>query len=251
MESGGNKVGVKRVVLVTGGGRGIGRAISLAFAEPGSAVVVNYRNDGPSAEATVAEARDRGAEGFSFRADVADFGKVQKLIGEAIGRYGRIDVLVNNAGGNRDGFLALMSPEDWDAVIDANLKGVFHCCRAVARHMMAERRGTIVNVSSLSGITGLPGQTNYSAAKGGVIAFTRSLAQEMARFGVRVNAVAPGLVESDVVSAMPAEQRERLLSNVPLGRVGKAEEVASVVRFLASDEASYITGEVIKVTGGI
>jgi 3-oxoacyl-[acyl-carrier protein] reductase len=251
MKSGGNKVGVERVVLVTGGGRGIGRAISLAFSEPGSAVVVNYRNDGASAEATVAEARKRGAEGYSFRADVADFGSVQAMVGEAIARYAKIDVLVNNAGGSRDGYLALMSPDDWNAVIDANLKGVFHCCRAVARHMMAERRGTIVNVSSLSGMTGVPGQTNYSAAKGGVIAFTRSLAQEMARFGVRVNAVAPGLVESDVVSAMPAEQRERLLSNVPLGRVGKAEEVASVVRFLASDEASYITGEVIKVTGGI
>jgi 3-oxoacyl-[acyl-carrier protein] reductase len=241
----------ERVVLVTGGGRGIGRAISLAFAEPGSAVVVNYRNDAASAEATVAEARKRGAEGFSFRADVADFGSVQAMVGEAIGRYGRIDVLVNNAGVNRDGFLALMSADDWDAVIDANLKGVFHCCKAVARHMMAERRGAIVNVSSLSGITGLPGQANYAAAKGGVNALTRSLAQELARFGIRVNAVAPGLIDSDMVSAVPKEQRDRLLANVPLGRLGNPEEVAAVVRFLASGEASYITGEIIKVTGGI
>jgi len=241
----------ERVILVTGGGRGIGRAISLAFAEPGSAVVVNYRNDGASAEGTVAEIRGKGGDGFSFRADVADFGSVQAMVGEAIGRYGRIDVLVNNAGVNRDGFLALMSADDWDAVIDANLKGVFHCCKAVARHMMAERRGAIVNVSSLSGITGLPGQANYAAAKGGVNALTRSLAQELARFGIRVNAVAPGLIDSDMVSAVPKEQRDRLLANVPLGRLGNPEEVAAVVRFLASGEASYITGEIIKVTGGI
>jgi len=168
-----------------------------------------------------------------------------------VSRFGRIDVLVNNAGGNRDGFLALMSPDDWNSVIDVNLKGVFHCCKAVARLMMAERRGTIVNVSSLSGITGLPGQTNYAAAKGGVNAFTRALAQELAPFGIRVNAVAPGLVETDLVSSMSPERRENLLRNIPMRRMGTPEEVAAVVRFLASDDASYLTGEIIKVTGGI
>jgi len=242
---------MNRVVLVTGGGRGIGRAISLAFAEPGTAVVVNYRNDAASAESVLSEIRAMGGEGFSFRADVSDYEAVRSMVAETIDRFGKIDVLVNNAGGNRDGFLAMMSAEDWDAVVDPNLKGVFHCCKAVSRHMMSERRGTIVNVSSLSGITGLPGQTNYSAAKGGVNAFTRALAQELARFGIRVNAVAPGLVESDAASAMPKEHRDRLIANIPLRRPGKPEEVASIVRFLASDDASYITGEIIKVTGGI
>lgn len=240
-----------RVILVTGGSRGIGRAIALAFSSPGHAVAVNYRRDADASAETVAEIRRRGAVAESFQADVAEHEQVRSMVDAVVSRFGRIDVLVNNAGGNRDGFLAMMSREDWDSVIDVNLKGVFHCCKAVARLMMAERRGTIINVSSLSGITGLPGQTNYSAAKGGVNAFTRALAQELARFGIRVNAVAPGLVESDAASAMPKDHRDRLLANIPLRRLGKPEEVAAVVRFLASDDASYITGEIIKVTGGI
>lgn len=244
-------MGTGRVVLVTGGSRGIGRAIALAFAEPGTAIVVNYRSDGAAAEGVVSEIRQKGAEGLPFRADVADYEAVRSMVEATIRQFGKIDVLVNNAGGTRDGFLAMMSADDWNAVIDANLKGVFHCCKAVSRHMMAERRGAVVNISSLSGITGLPGQANYAAAKGGVNAMTRSLAQELARFGIRVNAVAPGLVESDLASAMPAEHRDRLLANVPMRRMGKPEEVASVVRFLASEDASYITGEIIKVTGGI
>lgn len=240
-----------RVILVTGGGRGIGRAIALAFSSPGHAVAVNYRNDHDAASETVEQIRRHGAAAESFQADVADLEQVRTMIDAVVSRFGRIDVLVNNAGGNRDGFLAMMSLDDWNSVIDVNLKGVFHCCKAVVRLMMAERRGTIVNVSSLSGITGLPGQTNYAAAKGGVNAFTRALAQELAPFGIRVNAVAPGLVESDAASAMPKDHRDRLLANIPLRRLGKPEEVASIVRFLASDDASYITGEIIKVTGGI
>ena len=240
-----------RVILVTGGSRGIGRAIALAFSSPGQAVAVNYRNDHGAASETIEEIRRHGAESESFQADVADLEQVRSMTEAVVSRFGRIDVLVNNAGGNRDGFLALMSPDDWNSVIDVNLKGVFHCCKAVARLMMAERRGTIVNVSSLSGITGLPGQTNYAAAKGGVNAFTRALAQELAPFGIRVNAVAPGLVETDLVSSMSPERRENLLRNIPMRRMGTPEEVAAVVRFLASDDASYLTGEIIKVTGGI
>jgi 3-oxoacyl-[acyl-carrier protein] reductase len=240
-----------RVVLVTGGGRGIGRGISLAFAEPGSRIAVNYRSDAAAAEGVVVEARLRGAEAMAVRADVTDLDQVRSMADAVAERFGEIDVLVNNAGGGRDGLLAMMEKDDWQSVIDLNLTSVFLCCRVVARRMMAERRGAIVNVSSLSGITGLPGQTNYSAAKGGVIAFTRALAQEVARFGIRVNAVAPGLIETDMAAGMSGPDRERLLTAVPLKRMGTPEEVGRVVRFLASDEASYITGETIKVTGGI
>jgi len=241
----------ERVVLVTGGGRGIGREIAIAFAGPGTGVVVNYRADERSAGETAEAVRAAGGEALAVRADVSDPDAVRGLVDETVRRWGRIDVLVNNAGGNRDGLLAMMSLDDWNQVIDANLKSVFLCCKAVVRHMIPERRGAVVNVSSMSGISGLPGQANYAAAKGGVNALTRALAQELAPFGIRVNAVAPGLVESGAASAMRPEHRERLLANVPLRRMGKPAEVASVVRFLASDAASYITGEIVKVAGGL
>ena len=240
-----------RVVLVTGGSRGIGRSIVLAFAEPGNVVAIGYRSGEEAAAGVLAELRGRGAEGMVLQADVTDLAQVRSMVEALVSRCNRIDVLVNNVGGSRDGLLTLMDPADWDAVLDLNLKGVFHCCKVVTRHMLAERGGAIVNVSSLSGITGLPGQTNYAAAKGGVNAFTKALAQEVARFGIRVNAVAPGLVATEMVAQIPATQRERLVSRIPMGRMAHPEEIAALVKFLASDEASYITGQVIQVTGGI
>jgi len=242
---------IRRVALVTGASRGIGRAVALSFAEPGTVVVVNYRSDDTAAAGVANDVERRGGIGVPIRADVTDAGEVRNLVGEVVQRFRRIDVLVNNAGGNRDALLAMMGETEWDEVIDVNLKSVFHVTKAVARHMMTERTGAIVNVSSLSGITGLPGQANYAAAKGGVIAFTKALAQEVARFGIRVNAVAPGLVESGAVLSLPEARREQLLANVPLRRIGNPEEVASVVKFLASEGASYVTGEIIKVSGGI
>jgi 3-oxoacyl-[acyl-carrier protein] reductase len=239
------------VVLVTGGSRGIGRSIAVAFADPGAFVGINYRSEAGAAAETLAEVRRRGADGMTLQADVTDLGQVRSMVGALAARCGGIDVLVNNAGTNRDGLLAMMEPQDWDAVIDLNLKGVFHCCKVVARVLMAQRRGAIVNMSSLSGIMGLPGQTNYAAAKGGVNALTRSLAQETGRFGIRVNAVAPGLVEGEMTARIPAAQRGRLMAGIPMGRMATPDEVAAVVKFLASDAASYITGQILPVTGGI
>jgi len=240
-----------RVVLVTGASKGIGRSVALAFAEAGAVVGVNFRSDEEGAATVVGEIGRRGGTGVALQADVSDMHQVRAMVEGLLSRYNRIDVLVNNAGGNRDALLAFMSPDDWDFVLDVNLTGVFQCCKAVVRPMMTQRRGAIVNVSSLSGITGLPGQVNYAAAKGGVNALTRALAQEVARFGIRVNAVAPGLVESEIAARLPAAQREQLLSKVPLGRMATPEDVAGVVKFLASDQASYMTGQVIQVTGGI
>jgi 3-oxoacyl-[acyl-carrier protein] reductase len=240
----------QKVALVTGGSRGIGKAIVEAFVAAGYAVVINYSRSAAEAQLLMKQLSDRASVSIE-QADVSKLSDVKGMVDSVAAKYGRIDVLVNNAGIARDGFLMLMSDQDWQDVISVNLNGVFNCSKAVASHMVSQRSGSIINVSSLSGITGLAGQANYSAAKGGIISFTRALAKELAPFGIRVNAVAPGVIETEMVDAVNEKTKEGYLSAIPLKRFGKPEEVASVVRFLASDDASYITGETICITGGL
>jgi 3-oxoacyl-[acyl-carrier protein] reductase len=241
----------QKVALVTGGGRGIGRAVVEAFAGAGYAVAVNYAKSRAEAEALKAELSLNSHSVSLERADVSDHAQVKQMMDNVVSRYGRLDVLVNNAGITRDGFLMLMSQDDWGEVISTNLTGVFNCSRAATAHMIEQRSGVIINISSLSGISGLAGQTNYSAAKGGVISFTRALSKELASFGIRVNAVAPGVIETEMLEALSKRAKEGFLEAIPLKRFGSPQEVAAVVKFLASDDASYITGETICVTGGL
>jgi 3-oxoacyl-[acyl-carrier protein] reductase len=231
-----------KTALVTGGSRGIGRAVALELGRAGAAVVVGYRSGAEEAEAVASE-----ASGRAVQADVGDPDEAKRLVEEA----GDLDVLVNNAGVTRDGLIARMSDEDWRAVIDTNLGGVFHTCRAAARGMMRRRSGSIVNISSIVGLHGNPGQTNYAASKAGIIGFTKSLARELGSRGVRANVIAPGYVSSRLTDEIPDELRQAMLQNTPLGRFGEPEDIAGAVRFLCSDEASFITGEVLLVDGGL
>jgi 3-oxoacyl-[acyl-carrier protein] reductase len=227
---------------VTGGSRGIGAAIARELARAGADVTLSYLSGKEEAERI---ARDIGAR--ARQADVSDAGSAKQLVEGA----GELDILVNNAGLTRDGLIARMPDDDWRAVIDTNLGGVFHTCRAVARGMMKRRSGTIVNISSVVGLHGNPGQTNYSASKAGIIGFTKALARELGVRGVRANVVAPGYIDTRLTDAIAAELKEIMLTNTPLGRFGKSEDIAGAVRFLCSDEASFITGEVLLVDGGL
>ena len=227
---------------MTGGSRGIGRAIALELGRAGAEVVVGYRSDAEEAEAVAKEAGGRAAQ-----ADVADPDEAKRLVEEA----GDLDILVNNAGLTRDGLLARMSDEDWRDVIETNLSSVFYTCRAVTRGMMKKRAGSIVNVSSIVGLHGNWGQTNYGASKAGIIGFTKSLARELGSRNVRANVVAPGYVNTRLTDVLPEEARDAMLANTPLGRLGDPADIAGAVRFLCSDEASFITGEVLLVDGGL
>jgi 3-oxoacyl-[acyl-carrier protein] reductase len=231
-----------KTALVTGGSRGIGRAVALELGRAGASVVVGYRAETEAAEAVASEVGGRAVQ-----ADVSDPEQAKALVEEA----GEIDVLVNNAGTTRDGVLPRMPDEDWRAVLETNLSSTFFTCRAAARGMMKRRGGAIVNVSSIVGVRGNWGQTNYAASKAGIIGFTKSLARELGSRGVRANVIAPGYIKSALTDAIPDEARETMLANTPLGRLGDPENVASAVRFLVSDEASFITGEVLLVDGGL
>ena len=238
------------VALVTGASRGIGRAIAQALAAAGAQVVVNYARSSTAAEELVGQITADGGSAMALQADVSKADQVDTLIGTLLEKFGRLDILVNNAGITRDTLLLRMKPEDWQAVIDLNLTGVFLCTRAVAKTMLKQRSGRIINIASVAGQMGNPGQANYSAAKAGVIGFTKTAAKEMAPRGVTVNAVAPGFIETDMTSELP--NTEEILKFIPLGRFGKPEDIAGMVCFLAADPAAaYITGQVFNVDGGM
>jgi 3-oxoacyl-[acyl-carrier protein] reductase len=239
------------VAIVTGGTKGIGKAICLLFAEQGAKVVANYSKDVEAAENLKKEARARGLSLGLYKADVAQSDQVKAMVEETFVQYGKVDILVNNVGLVRDNFLMLMSDEDWESLVRANLTSLFYCCRIVIRKMIPQKKGKIINIASISGILGTPGQVNYAATKGGMISFTKSLARELGSFNIHVNAVAPGLIESDVVSKMPKEKVEAIIKSSSLGRIGKPEEVAQAVLFLACEHSNYITGQTIVVDGGI
>jgi 3-oxoacyl-[acyl-carrier protein] reductase len=240
-----------QVAIVTGGTKGIGKAVCLLFAQQGAKVVANFSKDVEAAEALTEEAKSRGLSLGLFKADVTQPDQVKEMVEETFAQYGKIDILVNNVGFVRDNFLMLMSDEDWDSLLRANLTSLFYCCRVVIRKMIPQKKGKIINISSISGIMGTSGQTNYAATKGGMISFTKSLARELGSFNIHVNAVAPGLIESEVVSKMPKEKVAAIVKSSSLGRIGKPEEVARAVLFLASDQSDYITGQTIIVDGGI
>jgi len=240
-----------QVAIVTGGTKGIGKAICLLFAEQGAKVVANFSKDAKAAEDLKREAESKGLSLGLFKADATQFDQVKEMVEKTFAQHGKIDILVNNVGLVRDNFLMLMSDEDWESLVKTNLTSLFYCCRIVTRKMIPQRKGKIINISSISGILGTPGQVNYAATKGGMISFTKSLARELGPFNIHVNAVAPGLVESEVVSRMPKEKVEAIVKSSSLGRIGKPEDIAQAVLFLASEHSNYITGQTIVVDGGI
>ncbi len=240
-----------KVAVITGAGRGIGRAIALQFAQYGSKVVVNYRNSLAQIEELLTSIQNSGGEAIAIQADVSREEEARKLIEEAVKHYGRVDVLVNNAGITKDNLLMRMSEADFDHVIDVNLKGTFFCMKHAATVMLKQKQGKIINISSVVGLTGNIGQTNYAASKAGVIGMTKSVARELAPRGITVNAVAPGFIETDMTDKLPDKYKEATVAAIPLKRYGIASEVAGAVSFLASEAANYITGQVLQVDGGL
>ncbi len=239
-----------KIAVVTGASRGIGRAIALELAAEGAKVAVNYARSAEAAEAVVAEIQELGAEAIALQADVSEAEQVSELFKTVMDKWGRVDVLVNNAGITRDTLLMRMKPADWQAVINLNLTGVFLCIQAVTKPMLKQRSGRIINIASVSGQMGNPGQANYSAAKAGVLGLTKTVAKEMATRGITVNAVAPGFIETDMTHDL--KSAEDILKFIPLGRFGQPEEVAGLVRFLAADAAAaYITGQTLTIDGGM
>lgn len=240
-----------KTALVTGAGRGIGKAIAKKLASLGATVVVNYSGSKEKAEETVAEIVEAGGSAEAMQCDVSDFKACEEFSKAVVAKYGKLDILVNNAGVTRDGLLMGMSEEDYDKVLDTNLKGAFNMTRHFSRVFLKQRSGRIINISSVSGVMGNAGQANYSASKAGLIGLTKSVARELAGRGVCVNAVAPGFIETDMTNAMKEDAKKKLIENIPLGRIGKPDDIAEAVAFLAGDASSYITGQVLCVDGGM
>lgn len=240
-----------KVSIITGSSRGIGKAIALDFAKAGAAVVINATKENDTAKNTLCEIEALGAKAKLIYADVSKPEEAARLISEAYDTFGKIDILVNNAGITRDSLMLRMNEEAWDSVIDVNLKGPFNCIKAVSRIMMKQKCGSIINMTSVVGITGNAGQANYSASKAGLIGLTKTTAKEFAKKGIRCNAVAPGFIQSEMTDVLPEEVKQKYLDNIPLARFGTGEDVAKLCRFLASDLSMYITGQVINVDGGL
>lgn len=240
-----------RIAVVSGASRGIGRAIATELSQRGAAVIVNYLKSADDAAEIVSQINESGGKAEVFQADVSKFDQAQALIKFAIDTYDGLDILVNNAGITRDKLIMMMTEEDWDIVQDTNLKSTFNCSKAAVRHMMRKRFGRIINITSVAGQMGNPGQTNYSASKAGQIGFTKALAREVASRKITVNAIAAGYVETDIWAAVPDDAREAILSMIPIGRKGEPVEIAYTVAYLASEQASYITGQIIGIDGGM
>lgn len=240
-----------KVAIVTGASRGIGREIAITLAENGANIVVNYMGNKKLAEDVAEQIKGLGRDALVIQADVANSKDVDDLVAQTIACFGRVDILVNNAGITKDNLIMRMKEEDWDTVIETNLKSSFLLSKAVSRQMMKQRHGRIVNISSVVGIMGNAGQANYVAAKAGMIGLTKTLAKELASRGITVNAVAPGFIETDMTEALGSEIKEQLLNQIPLARLGSTKDVANAVKFLVSDDASYMTGQVINVDGGM
>ncbi|WFR58411.1 3-oxoacyl-[acyl-carrier-protein] reductase [Anaerocolumna sp. AGMB13025] len=240
-----------KVAIVTGASRGIGRAIALTLARYGAKVVVNYCGSKEKAEEVVELIKKDGGSGAAYQADISDFLAVQQMFADVVKEFGRVDILVNNAGITRDNLILKMTEEEFDTVIDTNLKGVFNCLKQASRLMLKQKSGRIINISSISGVIGNAGQVNYSAAKAGVIGMTKSLAKELGSRGITVNAIAPGYINTDMTAVLKDDLKEKVTELIPLKRLGEVEDIAETAAFLASDKASYITGQTIQVDGGL
>ena len=240
-----------KTVLITGGSRGIGRAIALAFAEEGTNVIINYTSDEENAKDVIKEIEKFGVKGLAVRANISKAEEVNSMFDKIKEDFDMIDVLINNAGITRDSLFIGMKEKDWDEVIEVNLKGMFLCTKAVIRKMLRQRYGRIVNISSVVGVVGNPGQANYCASKAGVIGFTKSLAREVASRNITVNAIAPGFIKTDMTDALPEDIKESVMGTIPMGRYGNPEDIANIAVFLSSDKAGYITGQIIHIDGGM
>lgn len=240
-----------KVAIITGGTRGIGKAIAIQMARQGAKVVITYNSDKEKGIKTINEIVELGGEAILLKLSVESAEDSRKLAKDVVKMFGKIDILINNVGITKDSSFLMMSKSSWEKVIDVNLNGTFNCCKAVIPHMISKRSGNIVNITSISGLKGIAGQTNYSATKAAIVGFTKSLAQEVGKLGINVNAVAPGFIETDMTKDFKDEMRKKYLDSIPLGRFGEAEDVANLVTFLSSDYCKYILGQVIAIDGGL